>query len=172
MYGGFAKHMKFGNRNEIVHSQQPGLQSRMEEELFAQVQKLYSQKDLLPADDRIMLDMTLDQRILQPAHSLQRWLDVTLPTVHRSIELFTHHNIFSFIPWQDVRNRQDCNLDSSTTAPIPNSTFTPWQDVRLRSDQLLASPQNSPVHQSEATLDVIRDHNHNNSQESLSSCRK
>ena len=142
-------------RNEIQHSKQPGLQSQLEEEVLTKVQQLYQQYELLPAQDKEMLDMPLSQRLLQPIQSLKTWLEITTPTVATCVDLFrqviqrNNHIITSFFPWRDVRNRIENNRE-----PNPNqsdSAFLPWRDTRNRTT--FSSSQNNPTQhrQGEAT---------------------
>jgi hypothetical protein len=163
------------DRNDIVHSKLPGIQSRLEEETLAQVQRLYDQQDLLPAADREMLDMSLEQRLQQPIQSLRRWLEITSPTVHRCILLFRevlqaqHQTITSFFPWRDVRNRDDTQNLQLQTQHNSSSAFLRWRDVRRRESDSINTNSFHEQHQCEATPGELL---YNNSQESLSSCRK
>ena len=158
-------HKIWMDRNDCVYNKKQGLQSRMEEEVFAQVQQIYTNAELLSTDDRVMLDMPITDRLLQPINSLQQWVNITLPTITTCINYvqqnLRHRNqqITSFFPWRDVRIRRTSPGQSTST------TFLPWRDTKNRH-----TVQHQQDDQSEATPDNISAPN--NSQESLSSCRK
>ena len=162
------------SRNECVHGKQPGLESRLEEEVFAQIQQLYDQAEDLPALDREILDMPIQQRLQQPVRSLKRWLDITKPTVQRCIDAYSavllhqNRNMSEFYSWRDVRNRPDKEPINGQQHMIPGSaTFIPWRDT---TDQ---TTQNSSQHdRGEATPSSMLTNITNICQESLSSCRK
>jgi hypothetical protein len=162
------------NRNEIQHSKQPGIQSRLEAEVLTKVQNLYNQYELLPASDKELLDMPLSQRLLQPIPTLKRWLAITTPTVQTCVNLFNqvlqqqNHRISSFFPWRDVRNRTTPYLNP--TQQQSDSSFLPWRDSRFRSIPESLQNQSPQQHQGEATPGAPL--LYTNSQESLSSCRK
>ena len=162
------------SRNECVHGKQPGLESRLEEEVFAQIQQLYDQAEDLPALDREILDMPIQQRLQQPVRSLKRWLDITKPTVQRCIDAYSavllhqNRNMSEFYSWRDVRNRPDKEPINGQQHMIPGSaTFIPWRDT---TDQ---TTQNSSQHdRGEATPSSMLTNITNICQESLSLCRK
>jgi hypothetical protein len=61
----------------------------MEEETFAQVQQLYDQTEFLSADDRVILDMPIEDRLQLPLPTLQHWVKITEPTISQCICTFS-----------------------------------------------------------------------------------
>ena len=104
------------SRNNCVHSDQPGLQNRQEAELFARVQQLYELADQLPAADREMLELPLEDRLLQPIETLKHWLDLTRVTIDNSIQAYRVRLRQRHTPINDIF-QQPISPSPTTAAP-------------------------------------------------------
>jgi hypothetical protein len=85
--------------------------------VFAKVRHLYTQYDALAANAKVMLDLPLDDRLLQPIDDLKWWLCMMTPTInlcvreHQARLLRTNHKITEFFP---KRMRRDTNQKKIT----------------------------------------------------------
>jgi hypothetical protein len=113
-------------RNESIHISQSGLQSRIEEETFHKVQELYNQSELLPAEDRNMLNMPLVQRLAQPIQSLRRWLTLTEPTIRRCIQDFQNKTAAQN---RSIRDFLSTALPFGANHKELDNGYFPWRDT-------------------------------------------
>ena len=122
------------SRNNCVHSDQPGLQNRQEAELFARVQQLYKLAEQLPAADREMLDLPIEDRLLQPIETLKHWLDLTRVTIDNSIQAYRVRLRQRHTPINDIFQQpiSPSTTTAAPTAPQRNSRRTTRPHVLRR----------------------------------------
>jgi hypothetical protein len=146
-------------RNDQIHTIRVNSDNQATEEVYAQIQNLYSQAELLSANDREPLDVPIAERLLLPLQSLRNWIRITKPTIihcvnefslilqtnsHRMTQYFQrriHHQVT-----EQPNQNHDQLRNQSTISPVgisPNqmrtsriTSFFPWRDVRNRRNQV------------------------------------
>jgi hypothetical protein len=77
------------NRNEVMYNSDVDHNNRLEQEVLAQVRKLYESSEQLAANDRELFTVPLADMLSHPWQSLQTWLTTAKDTVKTCLNAYT-----------------------------------------------------------------------------------
>jgi hypothetical protein len=142
-----ATHEIWLERNSSVHDATEDGSNRQAEEIRAQVILLYEKETDLPARDRIIFNLPLNQRLKQPIHLLTIWLNNMTPIVENCIQIFHarllrgHRDIRTYFTSDqptivdtvpiitDIDTSSQSTNTSTSSATDPPLNLSPTQDI-------------------------------------------
>ncbi len=123
-------------RNERTHSTLLNSESRLEQETYAQVRKLYESEERLSANDRELFSRSIEDFLAEPWQSLQTWVEQATRTVAICLQA-QMERIVNFQPHIDqlftaqtptISNNPDHDPTSTPEATSNHESIPPTED--------------------------------------------
>jgi hypothetical protein len=122
-------HELWKQRNDDIHGQDPAIRLRhFNTFIVPRINILYSQKQLLPAHDQLILGTSLKELLLQPHHMVEKWVQTNeaylLQSISRETKRLTtqNHNLTSFFTVTHTKKPPNENLSNQPPASKPNKS--------------------------------------------------
>ena len=120
-------------RNEKSHNCTKENESRLEQETFAQIRKLYDTSHLLSANDREIFSTPMEDLIQQPIHSLQLWVRTAWPTVRTCLKNYSDRIVLQNQRLSQFLQQRNINPTSPTSMnpPQENQNYSIYETSSL-----------------------------------------
>ena len=121
-------------RNEKLHNCTKENESRLEQETFAQIRKLYDTSHLLSANDREIFSTPMEDLIQQPIHSLQLWVRTAWPTVRTCLKNYSDRIVLQNQRLSQFLQQRNINPTSPTSMnpPQENQNYSIYETSSLK----------------------------------------